>query len=316
MAQWQYEKGLHDLGGGIYAYLQPNGGWGWNNAGLISDGEVSLLVDTLFDGNLTREMLTTMCDAVPSARNIGTVVNTHANGDHCYGNGLLPNAEIVASEAGAKEMMELPPEMLAQMMANAPNMGELGAWLLEAFGDFDFSSASFKAPTRTFCESLDLNVGDKAVRLIEVGPAHTKGDILVHLPQDGVVFTGDILFIGGVPLIWAGPVGNWIRACELILDMDVAAVVPGHGPITDKQGVARVRDYLVALDGETRKRFDAGMSVMDAAHDIVLDTFNDLGEQERIAVNIDTLYREYRGGEEPPPIAQLLGMMAAMAKAN
>ena len=86
MSAWTYTKGLHDLGNGCFAWLQPDGGWGWSNAGLVCDGGESLLVDTLFDLRLTREMLDAMRRAAPAAARIGTLVNTHANGDHCYGN--------------------------------------------------------------------------------------------------------------------------------------------------------------------------------------------------------------------------------------
>src|SRR5437763_8168296 len=83
MAKWQYTKGLHDLSNGCYAYLQPDGGWGWSNAGLVVDNGESMLVDTLFDLKLTREMLASMKAAEPkAAARIGTLVNTHANGDH------------------------------------------------------------------------------------------------------------------------------------------------------------------------------------------------------------------------------------------
>ena len=94
-----YVKGLQEVGEGLYAYLQPGGSWGWSNAGLVVDGEATLLVDTLFDLALTREMLRAMRDAAPAAARIDTLVNTHANGDHCYGNQLVSGAEIIASSA-------------------------------------------------------------------------------------------------------------------------------------------------------------------------------------------------------------------------
>ncbi|HMD51435.1 MAG TPA: MBL fold metallo-hydrolase, partial [Solirubrobacteraceae bacterium] len=75
-----YVKGLQEVGDGLYAYLQPDGSWGWSNAGLVADGESTLLVDTLYDLPLTEEMLKAMRDAVPAALHIGTLVNTHANG--------------------------------------------------------------------------------------------------------------------------------------------------------------------------------------------------------------------------------------------
>src|SRR2546421_6979439 len=121
-----YTKGLHDLGNSIYAYLQPNGSWGWSNAGLITDGEASLLIDTLFDLQLTQEMLDTMRRSVPAASHIDMVVNTHANGDHCYGNQLVADAQIIASQKTAEEMRTGPrPELFAMALKQADALGVL-----------------------------------------------------------------------------------------------------------------------------------------------------------------------------------------------
>ena len=81
----RYTTGLHELGDGCFAYLQPDGGWGWSNAGLVAGDGASLLVDTLFDLRLTQRMLEAMAPVTATAP-IATLVNTHANGDHCYGN--------------------------------------------------------------------------------------------------------------------------------------------------------------------------------------------------------------------------------------
>ena len=313
MAKWQYTKGLHDLGQGSFAYLQPDGGWGWSNAGLITDGEDSLLVDTLFDLHLTREMLQVMRDAVPQSENIGTLVNTHANGDHTFGNQLVEGATIIASAAGAEEMAELPPQALAEIMRNAGAMGEAGTFLKKLFDVFDFEGIDLAAPTETFSGVTSRKVGDKEVELHEVGPAHTKGDTLVYVPGDKTVFTGDILFIEGHPIMWAGPVANWIKACDLMLGWDVETIVPGHGPITDKAGVEAVRGYLVYIEAEARKRHAAGMSVMEAAQDIALDDYSSWGDAERIAVNVDTLFKEFNGDTSPPDVVQLFGMMSKLA---
>lgn len=315
--RWTYSKGLKSLGNGLFAYLQPDGGWGWSNAGLIVDADQSLLVDTLFDMSLTADMLSEMQDASGlGARDIGTIVNTHANGDHTHGNGCCPHAEIIASDASAKEMDEVPPEMIAAMIENADQLGEAGAYFKDIFGMFDFASVRMRKPTRTFSGELFLKVGDKAVNLIEVGPAHTKGDVLVHVPEDRTVFTGDILFIDGTPLMWQGPVANWIAACDRICSMDVDVIVPGHGPITDKDGVRRVAAYLSYINTEARKRFDAGLSVSEAVQDIALGDYANWGDAERIAVNVDTLYREYRGDAEETSVIELFAMMALTRKAQ
>ena len=150
-----------------------------------------------------------------------------------------------------------------------------------------------------------------ALELIEVGPAHTKGDVIVHVPGDRVVYTGDILFIGGHPVVWEGPFSNWIAACERIEAMDVDAIVPGHGPLTDKAGVRRLREYLHYVQHEARKRYDAGMSAFAAAKDIALDGFADWGDVERMVVNVDTLYREFAGAG---PRKSVVPCFAAMAR--
>lgn len=191
---------------------------------------------------------------------IRNLVNTHANGDHCYGNELVTGAQMIATQACAEEMPQLPPEVLAAMMAGAKDMGELGEYLVECFGEFDFEGITLTLPTKTFSKHLTLEVGAKQVECIEVGPAHTRGDLLVHAIDDRTVFTGDILFIESTPLIWAGPISNWIAACDLILAMDVDTIVPGHGPITDAAGVTKVKEYLDFVHEQASKRHGAGMS--------------------------------------------------------
>ena len=81
--------------------------------------------------------------------------------------------------------------------------------------------------------------------------------MLIHSKEDRAVFTGDILFIDGTPIMWAGPVQSWIEACRRIEEMDVETVVPGHGPITDKRGAAAVRGYLEYIRDQARGRYDA-----------------------------------------------------------
>ena len=315
MANWQYEKGLHETGNGIYAYLQPDGGWGWSNAGLVVDDGSSLLVDTLFDAVLTREMLNVMADASGvTAEAIDTVVNTHANGDHTHGNGLCTKAEVIASEASASEMESFTPAMMQSFMDSAETLGEAGDYLKDVFGPFDFSSIAEKLPTKTFSDELCLEVGAKSVHLLEVGPAHTRGDVLVHVPEDRTIFTGDILFIEGTPLMWAGPVANWIRACDRIIDLDPEVIVPGHGPITDVAGVAQVKAYLQYIEREARARFDAGLSVREAALDIALGDFDRWIDSERIAINVDTLYREFSGIKGSTDTLEMFGLMAEVRR--
>ena len=295
-----YTLGLHEIADRTHAYLQPDGGWGWSNAGLIvGDGE-SLLVDTLFDLKITQRMLDAMKHATSSA-GISTVVNTHANGDHCYGNQLLKDRKIIASSATAHEMAEVPAAMLAALN-KAP--GEVGELFRHFFGEFDFEGIETVLPTEVFEGFFSFEVGGRAVNLVQVGPAHTLGDTLVFVPDAKTVYTGDILFIGGTPLAWVGPMENWIAACDLICDSDVEHIVPGHGPLTNKNGVREIRDYLVYVQKEATERFHGGMDAWDAARDISLNGFDKWGELGRISVNVDTVYKSLDPNHKSPDVVE------------
>jgi glyoxylase-like metal-dependent hydrolase (beta-lactamase superfamily II) len=307
-----YDAGVRDFGNGCFAYLQPDGGWGLSNAGLVVDSGEALLVDTLFDLQHTRAMLDDFARATPAK--IRTVFNTHHNGDHWYGNELIEGAEVVASEKAASAMAHERPEMLAGMMKAAPNLGTTGEYLVHCFGRYEFAGITPKLPDVTFNGRLERRVGNKIVELIEVGPAHTGGDTLAYVAKDKTIFTGDILFIHGHPIIWAGPVANWIAACQLILDLDVETVVPGHGPVTDRAGVKRVQDYLGYIAREAKARYDAGLGALEAARSISFDDYAGWGDSERIAINVATLYREFGAQDVPSDAATLFGWMAQIWK--
>jgi len=302
------------VGGGCYAYLQPDGGWGWSNAGLIVDGDACLLVDTLYDLRLTQEMLDRMADAVPAVRAIGTLVNTHANGDHCWGNQLLGGARIIASQSCAEEMLVLPPSLVMSLVDQSRGDDALSRFVTRIFGPFDFEGIALAPPTETFTGHRTLTVGTTEVRLVEVGPAHTRGDIIVHVPAKRVVYTGDILFNDAHPVVWAGPVSNWIRACETIIRMDVDVVVAGHGPIGDKADVAELQEYFEYFQREARARYESGMPAVEAARDISLDRYLSWGEGERVVANVVNLYKEFAADPSPPDVLGLLTQMAELSE--
>ena len=303
-----YTKGLHELGDGLYAYLQPDGGWGWSNAGLVTAGGTSLLIDTLYDLRLTREMLDAMAP-VTADHPIDAAMNTHANPDHCFGNELLPqSAEIYSSQVTADEMGELSPAGLhAIKQAELPP--HVRAFVQAAFGGFRVADVTVRLPSRTFEGRLDLAVGDRTVSLVELGPAHTGGDTIVHVPDADLVFTGDLLFNQGTPIVWAD-YDNWITACDRILELGAAVLVPGHGPVTDASGLCDLRRYLDYVRAEARERFDAGMDEAQAADDIDLSAFSGWGETERIVANIIAAYRAFDPSRPPKTRLELITAMA------
>lgn len=308
MSSTNYTKGLHEIGDGCFAWLEPDGSWGWSNAGLVVGDGASILVDTLFDVPLTRNMLDGM-GSVTRTHPITTLVNTHSNGDHWFGNQLLKDREIIAATAAAAEMPAAGPERL-EALRQLP--GPTGDFAREIFAPFDWSDFEPTLPNRTFEGRLHLDIGGVEVQLIELGPAHTAGDTIAYVPSAGTIFTGDLLFIGGTPIIWAGPLANWVKACDVMLELGADRIVPGHGPITDQSGIRAVRDYLTFVDEQARARHAAGMSADEAIADIALGEYADVAEHGRIAQNVLAVYYELEPQMEHVDVLTVFGKIAEL----
>ena len=264
----RYEPGIADFGNGCFAYLQPDGGWGLSNSGLVtSDGE-ALLIDTMFDYAHTRAMLDGFRRASPAK--IRALFNTHHNGDHCYGNALVEGAEIIATEGAKTAMTHETPEGLARLMKVAPGMGLTGEYFLHCFGRFEFDGIEQKLPDHTFHGRLKKTVGAKAIELIEVGPAHTGGDAIYHFERAHVVHMGDLLWLQFHPRVdrpAGASIQNWLKTLETVSrDMPRDTIyIAGHakqgvGVTADVRAVTNFRDYFDAVLTTVRKGLAAGKS--------------------------------------------------------
>jgi glyoxylase-like metal-dependent hydrolase (beta-lactamase superfamily II) len=311
-----YERGLHDLGAGLFAYLQPDGGWGLSNAGLVCGDGASLLVDTLFDLHLTQQMLTALEPHIAGSP-IRLAVNTHGDPDHTFGNELLPpDAEIWASTAARDAMLHASPAAIATMFGARDRGPQFAEFSRTRFGGFHFDGITLRPATHTFDGRVDLRVGGREVVLHELGPGHTAGDTIVHVPDADVVFAGDLVFAHDTPLMWSGPVESWLSALDRILALRPALVVPGHGPVTDAGGVRDMAHYLQYVADEATARFELGMDPDAAVDDIDLEPFADWSERERIVVNVHTVYRGLDPSIPELPVPDQFERMARWAAAR
>jgi cyclase len=324
----RFEGGLQQVADGAWAWLQPNGGWGEANAGLVLGGDTALLVDTLWDERLARQMLDAMAPVL-AHHELRYVFNTHSDGDHWWGNGAVPaTAEILTTNASRATMdRDTTPEELARLAriaglgAHVPGpLRGLTSYVRDMLAPFDFGAVRLRYPDRFFDAEETLELGDRLARLLKVGPAHTPGDAIVYVPDAGVVFAADVLFVGATPVMWFGPLEGWIAALDTILSLDAGVYVPGHGPLCGREGVLELRDYMSWLGEVVRTQRSAGRSASESAHAAVampeFARWRGWVSPERIVITVDTIYRHLEGQEpvgiSPQGRAKLFRQAAAL----
>lgn len=333
------QRDWQEIGPGIHAWIHGRGDWGESNAGLvIGESDEVLLVDTQWDEPTTSAMLASA--PLPDGATIGTLVNTHADGDHTWGNAAARASRIIATDAAAAAFEHESPSRLNRLatvagyarplpLLRAPLIGPpvtqfqlLARYYASMAEGWDYGTVRLTRPTDTFTGTLELTVGGRPVHLHEVGPAHAPGDAIVHLPADDVLFAGDILFVGVCPIAWVGPVSNWLAALDRIDELAPKVIVPGHGPVATLHDVGVLRAYLTwAIEIGERQR-EAGETPSKAAATAVRSReyrqspWAEWLSAERLIVTLTALQREAEG---EPPIesvaerAKAIGQMAVLA---
>ncbi|MBI4234309.1 MAG: MBL fold metallo-hydrolase [Chloroflexi bacterium] len=278
MTTQEYRTGTVEIAPNTYAFIQPGG---MTNAGFIVGQDGVLVIDALMTLTLARTLQGEVRKV--TSKPMRALINTHYHGDHTFGNQEFRPAPII-SHVNCRE--ELRTSFEASRQRFSANRPELAG---------EFRQVRMTLPDLTFRERLTLHLDGRPIELRWLGYAHTKGDILVYLPQERVIFAGDVAFHKFIPAAMDGHVSSWINVVRKANDLDAAVVVPGHGPIGTKRDMDEVRDLLRLLKREVRRRYDAGVKVDDAARDISVAKYASWLNQERLAVAVQRLYMEFRG---------------------
>ncbi|HKP78851.1 MAG TPA: MBL fold metallo-hydrolase [Phenylobacterium sp.] len=220
-----------------------------------------------------------------TGKTFNRVVITHGHPDHTWGLQFLGQGlEVIAQEECAA--------MMARSSSARP-----GLWNPRNPAWSDGSETyELILPDTTYTEKMTLrSYGPKEVQFLWPGRAHTLGDTNVYLPDEKVIFVGDIGFFGVTPLNGSGYVANWIRVCDQINNMDVTTIVPGHGPVGGKADLEEMKQYLVLLWRESKKAFDRGVTPGRAAAEIDLGKYASWTDSDRVVPNVTRMYAEHAG---------------------
>ena len=276
------------------------------NSGLINLGG-GVVIDTQSDLAHARQMVELFGKVWPSMPK--RVINTHEDADHVWGNQLFDGAEIIAHQTVPERMKEVadPKEsqklmhgvgrFLTRILLKAIHPGVLaaGEQLRE---DYNFDNIELVLPTTLFDERYELDLDGTPVHMIYVGPCHQVGDTIVHLPKEGVVFAGDVVFRLCTPMGWTGSYEKWLQCLDLITELNPTVIVPGHGPICELAGISEMKAYLQYVRDESRKCFEEGLTSLDAAKRIEFGPYGEWRAPARLYMNVERAYREFRN--EPP----------------
>jgi cyclase len=275
---------LEEVSTGIYAYIQPDGSWFLNNTGFLTGRKGVVSIDTTSTEQRTRKYLETIASV--SQQPVRTLVNTHHHGDHTHGNCLLPLATIVGHPRCREEILG----------TRFPPPG--GIWSQVDWGDLHV-----EPPFLTFEGHVTIWVDDLPLELHTVPtPAHTTNDLVVWIPERSVLFTGDLVFVGGTPFVPMGSVSGSLTALKWLRSFGARTLVPGHGPVSDPSAIDAVEDYLGFIQNTARAGKASGLRPLELARQTDLGRFANLTDTERIVGNLYRAYAELDGAEPGAPI--------------
>ncbi len=221
------------------------------------------------------------------------VVNTHFHFDHAHGNQIYP-----------EDVMVIGHEFTREMLANGESVGHT----YQRFQDAMAGQPGYvegqeglvpTPPNTTLSERMTLFSGDREIRLMFFGRGHTGGDIVVHLPAEGVLITGDLL-LPGIPFMGDGFPEDWVNTLEELKSLSFDIVVPGHGtPFTDRAKIDHLQSYLRDLWQRTSEAHASGLSAEQASEQIDMsDHMADYASLTGPGVALPTVERIYALLEE------------------
>ncbi len=288
--QWSTE--MKEVADGVFAYVQATGGFCIANAGLIVGPEGAIAVDALFTPPMTRAFQEQI--RRHTAKPVRQLINTHHHVDHTLGNEHFAEIDIIGHIRCRQEIerVGVPRDRLNAM---APHFAD------------DIAASGIRPPNLTFADRMTLFLGDRRIELMHLGTGHTVDDVLVYLPEEKLLFAGDVAFHYVTPLAFEGHISGWIRVLDAIERMDVETIVPGHGPVGDKSDMREMRDYLALVRREARRGFHEGAPQEEVVRRIKLGRFSQWGESERLVPNVHRLYQEFRGEIDQPMDLALAG---------
>ena len=254
---------LRKLSEGVHVAFATETAAATCNAGIVDLGDRTLVFDTFLTpkaGSDLRRAAETL-----TGHPVAYVVNSHYHNDHIRGTQEFPDAVVISTDRtrnliATKEVEEIrsdaavAPQRLLEWQeqlraaVDPEEQRQLRYWVEYARVIVEsLPSLRLVLPQLTFERRLVIRGPARRVELVTLA-GHTPDDVIMLLPQDGIAFLADLLFVGFHPYLIDGNPDDWLQSLNTIERQDVATLVPGHGPLGTMDDVRRLRDYIAAVD--------------------------------------------------------------------
>ena len=293
---------------------------GGGNVTAVVGREGVVVIDTFTSPAAARLALEKITEF--SHKTVRYVINTHYHADHTFGNQIFADAAIISHPDCAKRVAESYAERAEQYAAAPERVRQLEAEFRDAIESDSQKAAKIKeeldrqrelaalykgmvltpAPI-TSDGGMTLDLGDKKLQLLHFGPGHTDGDLVVFVPEDNLLVTGDLIFHHSIPYIDVGAgadVQGWIGVLSKLYEMCDAntRVVVGHGEVGDRQALADQSDYLGDLWKAVSDARSAGKTLDQTKEELKLEKYSHYERYQRaLASNIEACWQLIEKGE-------------------
>ncbi len=254
---------IHQLVQGVYVAEPIVGRGAAGNAGIVALGNQTLVFDTFWTPHAALE-LRQAAEELTNAP-VKLVVNSHYHAGHTGGNQVFdPATTIIATTITRQLIAEHGPQQLAwhqhhhrsrlaeleAVVLNAKGLAQLAAQ--QAYDEYcqlidALPTMTVRLPDMTFDQYMTIHGTDRRLEIITYGGGHTQSDTILYLPDDGIIFMGDLLTTKRHPFLCDGDPGELPRILDLITRLNPLAIIPGHGNISTLADVHAMQKYLALL---------------------------------------------------------------------
>lgn len=268
----------------VYALLGPigfpskeNQGYMVNSAVLIGDKGV-VLIDTGFSDEIGRHLKNTIAGITDKP--VTHIINTHHHGDHILGNTAFADAEIISSKK-CRELVEKHGYNWIAILENRTG---------KEHPDTRPVPAQTVYPQQSH---TDVTLQGIPLELWVPAGSHTPGDMMVYLPQDKLLISGDILVKKMIPSFVDAHLGSWIDTLAKIQKRDIETVIPGHGPLMSRADVKAMHQRMAKLYAGIEAGYNQGLMDSEIRKTLDLSQWKKMKEFEgQMGININRAYLE------------------------